>query len=330
MKEANPRCDFESAIQCQVGGLNAPSRTTGDRLPYSNASEVSLTPQFFDCVRRCSRGRVTMTRWGLAPSDDDNTGVRVGFAPRLPWIGSRSPCALPARLPSCSVSVGGLRRASVRRVGTGERPPVLLPRRLSRSPLSPAFVGPGELVEAQGSDGDTRGGSTETRFRCTCARREADSLVLFTHSPSRWSAVLYTRTGALLLPESLARAQRLPQLNRRLLLLSALHKDALYAQPMPTPPRRRCTIALVTAGRCQLLQLIILARSGSRIAQPVQLVARKRGAADAAASPDVSFRPSVWSRAPGALPARRRRRQKRPFSPPFDTQLQHLSKHLLS
>ena len=128
----------------------------------------------------------------------------------------------------------------------------------------------------------------------------------------------------------LTRAQRLPQLNRRLLLLSALHKDALYAQPMPTPPRRRCTIALVTAGRCQLLQLIILARSGSRIAQPVQLVARKRGAADAAASPDVSFRPSVWSRAPGALPARRRRRQKRPFSPPFDTQLQHLSKHLLS
>lgn len=46
-----------------------------------------MIPLLFVCVRRCSKGRVTMTRWGRAPSVDDNGVVRMGFPPTLPWIG---------------------------------------------------------------------------------------------------------------------------------------------------------------------------------------------------------------------------------------------------
>lgn len=129
-------------------------------------------------------------------------------------------------------------------------------------------------------------------------------------------------------PSRFTRDRRLKQPNPALLLLSALHKDAL-SRPTQADASDDCVIVhIVTAfsdpsSPHQLLQTSFTRDASCLNAQAVE----SRGNAvrkDAAASPDVSFRPSVWSRAPAALPARRRR-PKRPSSPPFNTQLQHLA-----
>lgn len=110
-------------------------------------------------------------------------------------------------------------------MGTGERPPVLLPRRFSplSSILRPLSCGLGELAEARGSYGDTHGASKERSIPARVRAHAAKPI------PSLSTAgMLYTRTGP---PRLLMPIRRLELPNRALLLLPTLHADALSSRP---------------------------------------------------------------------------------------------------